>query len=775
MAGISPLRAPSGPRDYVKPATLSLAVSLLACASSTWAASDVWMKPLVLDGPPPLNSGMWLSRAPDGGLMAVYRTPDQAAGPSTEIANLVITRLSADSVQEWTAVWGAAPGTTDDRPSNVAQDAAGNLYIVDGYAYVAKFSAPGAPLWTYTHEDALPGDCTMRHHRSAVTPDGSVFYSAECSDGSLIGRISTAGEREWELRLDTVATNAQDPFIPDATAVSATGVSVSPDGGTVYVTGSYAAPNAGAANGFVLPLAVADETPDLDAVRDQGEFCESPQRSEAIADDGGDALLLACADNSLMKIDAASLAVLWRSPSAPAAPQPGDGPPVPVAMSTDEAGRACVLEQTARAPAGGPDTMFVALTCFDSTGPRRWRRPLAADGSSGAAVTAGPAGSYLLGTVLTADYRGLSTALRPQAVILPVTAAGRVTPNTAVAAAPLALGDGDGFVASRWDGAGDLTYLTGATPTIETAASTIVDMAVDPVDRGRAIALQIRSTGEVNAKIWYLKSGNPAGSVRFGKAYQPLALLSLEDGEGGLGGRALGAFGRDDAGRSRVQVKSYPAGEAVSTVWFGTTFAPIDALVLPDQDGNLAEEIAVLGVNESGKTRVQIKDSLDGVNVKQLYFGWPHAVHGFTAIPDLDGNGRPEIGVLITNRSGERVLRVADSETGTILNRIGFSRGYYPSAIVTVPDAGDGMILVGVMGEDATGRKRIQLRDARTGANRGYQFYDRTRVAEDVFVMDDRGGDGAMDIGVVLRDPRGQAILQVRDSRSSSRVVFPID
>jgi hypothetical protein len=615
----------------------------------------------------------------------------------------------------------------------------------------------------------------MRHHRSAVTPDGSVFYSAECSDGSLIGRISTAGERVWELRLDTVATNPQAPFIADATAVSATGVSVSPDGTTVYVSGSYAAPDAGATNGFVLPLAVADETPDLDAVLDQGEFCESPLRSEAIADDAGDALMLACADNSLMKIDAASLATLWQSPSAPAAPQAGDGPPVPVAMSTDDAGRACVLEQTAREPAGGPDTTFIALTCFDATGPRRWRRPLAADGSSGASVTAGPAGSYLIGTVLTADYRGLSTALRPQAVILPVTATGRVTPNTATAAAPLALGDGDGFVASRWDGAEDLTSLTGATPPTATAASIIVDMAVNPAGRGQVIALQIRPTGEVNAKLWYLKSGNPAGSVRFGKAYQPLALLYLQDAEGGLGGQALGALGRDEAGRTRVQVRSYSAGEPVSTVWFGTAFAPVDALVLPDQDGNLAEEIAVLGVNASGKTRVQIKDSRDGVNVKQIYFGWPHAVHGFTAIPDLDGNGRPEIGVLITNQSGDRVLRIADTETGNILNRIGFSRGYFPSAVITVPEAGDGVIAVGVMGEDAIGRKRIQLRDARSGANLGYQFYDRARVAEDVLVMNDRGGDGAMDIGVVLRDPQGQAILQVRDSRSSARVVLPLD
>ena len=62
-----------------------------------------------------------------------------------------------------------------------------------------------------------------------------------------------------------------------------------------------------------------------------------------------------------------------------------------------------------------------------------------------------------------------------------------------------------------------------------------------------------------------------------------------------------------------------------------------------------------------------------------------------------------------------------------------------------------------------------------TGANLGYQFYDRTRVAEDVLAMDDRDGDGAMDIGVVLRDSRGEAILQVRDSRSSTRVVYPID
>ena len=32
----------------------TLAVSLLACAPSAWAASDAWMKPFVLDGPAPV-------------------------------------------------------------------------------------------------------------------------------------------------------------------------------------------------------------------------------------------------------------------------------------------------------------------------------------------------------------------------------------------------------------------------------------------------------------------------------------------------------------------------------------------------------------------------------------------------------------------------------------------------------------------------------------------------------------------------------------------------
>ena len=37
--------------------------------------------------------------------------------------------------------------------------------------------------------------------------------------------------------------------------------------------------------------------------------------------------------------------------------------------------------------------------------------------------------------------------------------------------------------------------------------------------------------------------------------------------------------------------------------------------------------------------------------------------HNWLTWSDLDGNGRPEIGVLITNQSGARVLQIADTET----------------------------------------------------------------------------------------------------------------
>ena len=113
-----------------------------------------------------------------------------------------------------------------------------------------------------------------------MTPDGSVFYSAECSDGSLIGRISTAGERVWELRLDTVATNPQAPFIADATAVSATGVSVSPDGTTVYVSGRYAAPDADALETEVHPATRLESCVDKRVVLSGGHI--APYVSDTI-------------------------------------------------------------------------------------------------------------------------------------------------------------------------------------------------------------------------------------------------------------------------------------------------------------------------------------------------------------------------------------------------------------------------------------------------------------------------------------------------------------
>jgi hypothetical protein len=416
-----------------------------------------------------------------------------------------------------------------------------------------------------------------------------------------------------------------------------------------------------------------------------------------------------------------------------------------------------------------------------------WRRPLAESGASVGSMVFRDDGQLLVGSVLTADYRGLSTGSGALTALLPVTLQGRVLTTTSLAAIPDAGGSiSPGHVGSRWDGGTDVTSLIGhardegALKRVTANGSVVIDIAVTSDVSGdgaqEAAVLQILATGEVVTKAWSLKSGQPFRSLRFATRYQPLSLLHFADEAGGLGTQALGVLGVDDSGSARIQIKSFPDGEQISVAWFGSAYQPLQVMVLPDFTGNNAEEMALLGINETGVARVKLKDGLTGLGIRSLFFGRPAAVHGFTVLPDLNANGSPEIGVLLTKASGARVLKIRDARTGTIIDVIGFSTDFYPASVVTIPDAGNGVLAVGVLGEDFAGRKRMQLRDVRTGKNIDNLFFSRDRAPEDVAVLDDQNGNGAMEVAVVTRDGYGEAQVEVRDSLSRVRLgIYPLE
>jgi hypothetical protein len=131
--------------------------------------------------------------------------------------------------------------------------------------------------------------------------------------------------------------------------------------------------------------------------------------------------------------------------------------------------------------------------------------------------------------------------------------------------------------------------------------------------------------------------------------------------------------------------------DAVSTALqarldFGAAYTPIAVATLPDLNGNGAPELAVLGRRtRSGKVQVLIKDARTGDLVSTQDFDTSYLPVGLTVLPDLDGNGVPELAVLGQHlHNGKSRVFIKDALTGAASPTLSFGSALSPVALTTI-------------------------------------------------------------------------------------------
>ncbi len=107
------------------------------------------------------------------------------------------------------------------------------------------------------------------------------------------------------------------------------------------------------------------------------------------------------------------------------------------------------------------------------------------------------------------------------------------------------------------------------------------------------------------------------GNIKFNKNYDPRARISFADSNGSGGGE-VGVVGVNDSGAVRAQVKEIADGTKVNVINFSRKYPPIDAIAVNSVAGPGQNEIAVLGEDVNGEHRLQIIDLLSGVVVKNI-------------------------------------------------------------------------------------------------------------------------------------------------------------
>lgn len=178
-----------------------------------------------------------LAVGPGGG--TVYVTGNSAAANSA-YDYVTVAYNAATGAQHWVRRYNG-PGNGTDIPGSLAVSPDGAAVYVTGqstgsgtsydYATIAYNAATGAQLWLRRYNSAANGDDLARS--VAVSPDGGTVYVTGWSTGApqpsylTVAYRAATGTQLWAQPYTSTAKSGE----------GATSVAVSPDGAAVYVTG----------------------------------------------------------------------------------------------------------------------------------------------------------------------------------------------------------------------------------------------------------------------------------------------------------------------------------------------------------------------------------------------------------------------------------------------------------------------------------------------------------------------------------------------------------
>jgi hypothetical protein len=257
---------------------------------------------------------------------------------------------------------------------------------------------------------------------------------------------------------------------------------------------------------------------------------------------------------------------------------------------------------------------------------------------------------------------------------------------------------------------------------------------------------------------------------------RPPQLLSL----GPLGGSPAIATLLHDASIPSVNVKVQDAvsGASISRVQFWPKYFPRDLAVLPDRNGNGAPELALLGIHvTTGNVVVQIRDSRSGTLLNSVSFNKVYMPRRLVVVPGVGARPQPALAVLGASNV-DRTLRVAikDSVTRAILGSVDFSRWHVaePLADLTiVPDVnGNGAPELAVMliASPLNG-SRATVKDTLSGETISVSFFLTEYCPRDFTVVPDLDRNGRVELATLLQEcwnGTGRVRVDVRDVATDS-------
>jgi outer membrane protein assembly factor BamB len=189
---------------------------------------------------------------------------------------------------------------------------------------------------------------------------------------------------------------------------------------------------------------------------------------------------------------------------------------------------------------------------------------------------------------------------------------------------------------------------------------------------------------------------------------------------------ALGCDRGPPANLCRLVVHDGSSGErlALRTVAPATVLEPFALVALPDSNADGRAEVAILNERADSNAfdlHAEIFDAdSQSPMLREIRFDTAGALRQMVAVPDINGNGYPELAVLQMDvRPNQGAIQIQDALDGSPIRRIRFaSTGLLFRGLTTTGDLnGNGSAeLVVLLQHKGSNRSMAMIRDARTGA-----------------------------------------------------------
>jgi len=269
-------------------------------------------------------------------------------------------------------------------------------------------------------------------------------------------------------------------------------------------------------------------------------------------------------------------------------------------------------------------------------------------------------------------------------------------------------------------------------------------------------------------------SGTLLRSVAFATDFASLRVATVPD-QNGNGAPELAVL-EASGSAAQVEIRDAKGGAFIRLVSLAPpqSLEPRDLAILSDINQNGAPELAVLAHSAvaGNPDKVAIRDSMTGQLIRNVSFGTGGDPQQLIIVPDINGNGANELAV---RREGSGRIVIKDSMTGLNVSVLTYNPAYRPFELAVVPDFnGNGLPEIAVWGIRATdGRVRVVASDVATGQWLKASYFGTTATvrADHGAVITDISGGGVPElVRVGVRASDGSAVAAFRDALTGAAV-----